>query len=138
MIIHPLTPPLKFLYPSNIMPHKWMTPMTDIKTKTYSRYTRKASELLGKMIRLNRKERGLTAQDLADRAGISRTTLQKIEKGDLKCEIGIVFEVAALVGVKLFDSDLPSLSPLEARIDDKIALLPKSIRPSKRGVDDDF
>lgn len=112
--------------------------MADIKTKTYSRYTRKASELLGKMIRLNRKERGLTAQDLADRAGISRTTLQKIEKGDLKCEIGIVFEVAALVGVKLFDSDLPSLSPLEARIDDIIALLPKSIRPSKKGVDDDF
>lgn len=90
------------------------------------------------MIRLCRKERKLTAQDLADRADISRTTLQKIENGDMKCEIGIVFEVAALVGVRLFDSDSASLSSLEGRVEDKIALLPKGVRTSKRPVDDDF
>jgi DNA-binding XRE family transcriptional regulator len=80
----------------------------------------------------------LTSQDLAERAGISRTTLQKIEKGDMKCEIGIVFEVAALVGVRLFDTDDISLGSLAERIDTKIALLPKSVRLSKQPVDDDF
>ena len=44
----------------------------------------------------------MTEEDLAGRAGISRRTLQKIERGDLKCEIGLVFEDANIVGVKLF------------------------------------
>jgi len=64
-------------------------------TRIYSRYTREATKLIGQMIRLGRIERKLTAQDLADRAGISRGMLQRIEKGDLKCEIGVVFELAA-------------------------------------------
>lgn len=90
------------------------------------------------MIRLKRKDRKLTTQDLADRAGISRTTLQKIEKGDLTCAIGIVFEVAALVGIKLFEAEDSHLSALEKGIDERIALLPKTIRPSKKVVDDAF
>ena len=48
----------------------------------------------------------MTAQDLADRAGISRGLLQRIEKGNLKCQIGAVFEAATLVGIKLFDADV--------------------------------
>jgi DNA-binding XRE family transcriptional regulator len=50
--------------------------------------------LLGRAIRIGRAERGLTAQELADRAGVSRTTLSTIEKGSPAPEIGIVFEVA--------------------------------------------
>jgi DNA-binding XRE family transcriptional regulator len=112
--------------------------MSNIKIRTYSRYNQKATALLGELIRFHRKKRQLTAQDLADRAGISRTTLQKIEKGDMKCEIGIVFEVASLVDVKLFDRDTHSLEALEGNILDKIALLPKRIRNSKEYIDDDF
>lgn len=93
---------------------------------------------MGQMILLHRKERKMTAQDLADRAGISRTTLYKIEKGDLKCEIGIVFEVAALVGIRLFETDSDTIDSLRERIEDKIALLPKSVRITKRFVDDEF
>ena len=107
-------------------------------TRAYSHYTRHAVSLLGNIIRLYRKERKFTVQDLASRAGISRTTLQKIEKGDMKCEIGLVFEVAALAGVNLFDADLPALKLLEESIRDKITLLPGSIRPSKKQVDDNF
>lgn len=80
----------------------------------------------------------MTAQDLADRAGISRTTLYKIENGDLKCEIGIVFEIAALVGITLFETTSDTIDSLRERIEDKIALLPKSVRVSKRFVDDEF
>jgi len=112
--------------------------MLKVKIRTYSRYSKEAAALLGKMIRLCRKERKLTTQDVADRAGISRTTIQKIESGDMKCEIGIVFEVATLVGVKLFDVASSALGSLGERAEDKIALLPKSVRTPKRPVDDDF
>lgn len=106
--------------------------------RTYLRQTRDAAELLGKLIRLGRKERKMTEEDLSGRAGISRRTLQKIERGDLKCEIGLVFEVANIVGVKLF-SDEENLNRYSytSRIDDKLALLPKRVRRVVT-VDDDF
>jgi transcriptional regulator with XRE-family HTH domain len=107
-------------------------------TRTYSRITSQAAALLGTQIRIARKERKMTAQDLADRAGISRGLLQRIEKGNLKCQVGAVFEVATLVGIKLFDADESSLTTMIRQADDKIALLPKHIHPSKKVVDDDF
>ena len=107
-------------------------------TSTYSRITRHAATLLGKQIRVARKERKMTAQDLSDRAGISRGLLQRIEKGNLKCQIGAVFEVATLVGLKLFDADELTLIARIRQADDKIALLPKHIHPGKMVVDDDF
>lgn len=112
--------------------------MAPIRKRTYSRVTREATELLGKLIRLGRKERRMTESELAGRAGISRATLQKIERGDLKCEIGLVFEVATLVGVKLFEAeDAQALSMHLDRINDKLALLPQSVRAAVK-VDDDF
>lgn len=108
--------------------------------RTYSHYTKDAAVLLGKDIQLARKARRLTVTDFADRVGISRITLQKIEKGDLKCELGIVLEAAALAGVKLFDVD-PRTSSFGGRIEsvnDKLALLPKSIRKRPMDVDDAF
>jgi hypothetical protein len=49
-----------------------------------------------------------------------------------------VFEVAILVGLKLFDADEATLIARIRQADDKIALLPKHIHPSKKVVDDDF
>ncbi len=112
--------------------------MSDIKRRTYSIYSRKAVALMGQMILLHRKERKMTAQDLADRAGISRTTLYKIEKGDLNCEIGIVFEIAALVGVTLFETTSDTIDSLRERVEDKIKLIPKTVRVPKRIIDDEF
>jgi DNA-binding XRE family transcriptional regulator len=116
-----------------------MADMNVKKERTYSRYTKEAAILLGKHIQLGRKEHGLTEIDLADRSGISRATLQKIEKGDPKCELGLYFEVAALVGVKLFEVEANSTFTTSIdRVNDKIALLPKSIRKKKKAVDDAF
>ena len=113
--------------------------MSRKKERAYSRYVKDAAILLGKHIQLARKARRLTEHDCAERVGISRTTLQKIEKGDLKCELGIVLEAAALVGVKLFDIDPNhSLALSLESVSDKLALLPKSIRSSRQGVDDAF
>lgn len=94
--------------------------------------------MLGKLIRVGRAERGLTAQDLADRAGISRTTLSSIEKGAPGPEIGLVFEVASIVGVSLFDYDERTMQLRTAHLDEKLTLLPKSVRQTKKKVDDDF
>jgi len=109
------------------------------KERIHSRYTKDAASLLGKHIQLGRKQRRLTEMDLADRAGISRATLQKIEKGNPKCELGLYFELAALVGVPLFQVETDSNFTLELdRINNKIALLPKTIHKKKKEVDDAF
>jgi transcriptional regulator with XRE-family HTH domain len=89
-------------------------------------------------VRTARTEQGMTAQELAERAGISRGLLQRIEKGDLKCEIGAVFEVAAIVGVRLFDANETALAHHIQRIEEKLTLLPKSVRTKARAIDDDF
>lgn len=108
------------------------------RNRSYSRVTRQALTMLGKLIRIGRAERSLTAQDLADRAGISRTTLSNIEKGAPGPQIGIVFEVASIVGVRLFDYDERTLQMHNAHLDEKLTLLPKSVRHSVKEVDDDF
>lgn len=107
-------------------------------TRTYSRYSREAVALLAGLIRTARKEKKLTAQEMADRTGISRGLLLRIEKGDMKCEIGVVFEVATLVGLKLFDADETTLTRQRRQVEDKLSLLPKSVRKSTKAVDDDF
>ena len=109
-----------------------------VKERTYSRYTREAATLLARQVQLGRKRRNWTEQELAGRAGISRATLQKIEKGDLSVAIGLVFEVAALVGVTLFDDERIALAAHIARTDDQLALLPSAVRKRRTPVDDEF
>ncbi len=106
--------------------------------RAYSRYCRDAVALLGGLIRAARKERKLTVREVAERAGVSRGLLQRIEKGDLRCELGATFEVASIVGVKLFDSDATALKRHILHTEEKLALLPKSVRKTARVVDDDF
>ncbi len=108
------------------------------KPRPYSRYTIETARLLGRRIRLGRKERRWSEQELAERAGIARATLQKIEKGDPTSTIGRVFEVAALVGVRLFDADMDGLVKHRAETDARLSLLPKHTHPPRRSVDDDF
>ncbi|WP_413909823.1 helix-turn-helix transcriptional regulator [Desulfobacula sp.] len=107
-------------------------------TRIYSRYSRDAAALLGALIREARNERKLTAQELADRAGISRSLLQRIEKCNLKCELGVVFEVATIVGIKLFEADESALTKYLSQTREKLALLPKSVRKNSKTVYDDF
>jgi len=107
-------------------------------TQPYSRYSSDAVKLMGGLIRVARKERKLTTQNIAERAGISRGLVQRIEKGDMKCSIGAVFEVAAILGVKLFDAEETTLSRHIRHNEDRLTLLPKSIRHKTRVIDDDF
>ena len=106
--------------------------------RTFSRYTLEALSLLGTLIRLARTEKKMTAQELAERAGISRSLLARMEKGDPGCQLGATFEVAAILGLRLFDSDLAGLSAQRQRAEGMLALLPKSVRKPELAVNDDF
>ena len=112
--------------------------MTKPLSRTFSRYTLEALSLLGTLIRLARTEKKMTAQELAERAGISRSLLARMEKGDPGCHLGATFEVAAILGLRLFDSDLAGLGTQRQRADDMLALLPKSVRKPDPLVNDDF
>lgn len=112
--------------------------MKNSKARTYSRYGQGAVILLGGLIRAARKELKLSAQEVADRAGISRGLVQRIEKGYPSCEIGAVFEIATIVGVRLFDADKTTLDRHIRQTEEKLALLPKSVRKTTKNLDDDF
>ena len=93
---------------------------------------------MGKQVRLARKGRRMSEHDLAARIGVARSTLQRIEKGDPAVEIGLVLEAATLTGVDLFTPEATTLAPQIGGIDDRLALMPGSIRKARRVVDDDF
>ena len=107
-------------------------------TRTYSRYSREALALLGSLLRTARIGRKLGMQALADRAGISRDMLYRIEKGDPRCEIGVVFELAAILGVPLFEPGLDALQARRRDAEARLALLPKAVHAPRTEVTDDF
>ena len=107
-------------------------------TRSYSRLTHQALILMGRRIKLARKSRRMSETVLAERIGVARSTVQKIEAGDPGVQIGLVFEAAVITGVPLFDPDTTSLVPQIDRVSDKIALLPKKVRVTRGEADDDF
>lgn len=106
--------------------------------RSYSPLTKDALHLLGAQIKLARKSSRMSEADLAARAGIARSTLQKIEQGDSGVNIGLVFEAAVIAGAPLFVPGATSLAPQMERASDKLALLPKAIRTRRAKVHDDF
>lgn len=106
--------------------------------RSYSRYSREAVRLLGLTIRRARIERRMTIRELAERAGISRGLVQRIERGDMGCAIGAVFEVAAIVGVRLFEADRADLAERVANTERMLTLLPQAVRSTTPAVEDDF
>jgi transcriptional regulator with XRE-family HTH domain len=96
-------------------------------------------KLLSGEIRAARLEKRMWAAELAERAGVSRGLVARVEQGDLACSIGTVFEIAVIAGVELFDLSSDRRS---ARLDSTrkiLELLPKrarALQPPK--VDDDF
>ena len=95
---------------------------------SYAKPTQEAAELFGLQIARARRERRWTANDLAERAGIARGTLHKLEAGDPTVGMGIAFEVANLLGVPLFGAGRDELPRLIERSRDRLALLPANVR----------
>ncbi|UFU02231.1 helix-turn-helix domain-containing protein [Ruania suaedae] len=59
---------------------------------------RRAAEELGENLTAWRKLQGLTAQQVAERAGITRSTLRRLEQGDPGVGMGSFLSVARALG----------------------------------------
>jgi DNA-binding XRE family transcriptional regulator len=106
--------------------------------RPYSRYSRDAVVLLGQLIRKGRIELKLTTGELAERAHVSRGLLFRMEKGDPSCAIGPVFEVAVIVGIRLFEADQSTLTGMVRTNQTSLSILPKRVRTPRGKVKDDF
>lgn len=110
------------------------------KSPLLSLQSREALALFATLLETARHERQMSQAELAERAGISRTTVQAVLKGEPHVAIGTVFEVAALLGVPLFSAEPGDRRLAEYRglLEARLVLLPKHLHPPKAGIDDDF
>jgi transcriptional regulator with XRE-family HTH domain len=60
----------------------------------------KLLEQMGENIKLARKRRNLTTIQVAERAGINRSTLYHIEKGNPRVSLGAYFNVLRVLGLQ--------------------------------------
>jgi transcriptional regulator with XRE-family HTH domain len=60
----------------------------------------KILEKVGENIKLARKRRDLTTIQVSERAGIDRSTLVRIEKGDSRGSLGAYFNVLRVLGLQ--------------------------------------
>lgn len=91
--------------------------------------TRLSAHRIGAHMTAWRKLQSLTAEQVADRAGISRDTLRSLEKGETTVGIDVFLNVARVLGT--LDRVVEALDPYEtdlgrARADQ---ILPKRVRP---------
>jgi transcriptional regulator with XRE-family HTH domain len=106
--------------------------------RAYSRQTKEAAALLGQLIREGRIDRRLSVQALAERIGVSRDLMQRIEHGDPRAGLGVAFEAAVVVGVPLFTAEPSRLASERARVAEKLSLLPKAVHARTDEVKDAF
>lgn len=90
--------------------------------------TRLAGRRIGEHLTAWRKLQSLTAEQVADRAGVSRETLRKLERGEVTVGLSVMLDVARVLGT--LDRVVQALDPYEtdlgrARADQ---LLPKRVR----------
>lgn len=64
--------------------------------------------------------------------------MRKVERGDPTVALGTAFEVATLLGVRLFDLDRADLADRVERGRDRLALLPARVREPAGEIHDDF
>jgi transcriptional regulator with XRE-family HTH domain len=99
--------------------------------------TREALRLLGKIIEAGRKQKGWSEQELASRAGISRNTVRKAQRGEPTVSAGALFECAYLAGVDLL-GDRHTRRQEALRIQGVLDLLPKRVHSDDGGRGADF
>lgn len=104
--------------------------------RTHSPMTRDGVEVLGQIVAAERRYQRRTAADLAERAGISRDTLHRVERGDPTVAVGTVLELLVLLGVPLFGEDAEGLAAEAVAGRRLLALLPARIRD--RTADEPF
>ncbi len=93
---------------------------------------------LGEHIRIARKRREMTLEDMASRMFVTRKTLSRLENGDPGVSLAVLASALWVLG---FEKDLMEIANPEK---DKVGIhlerrrLPKRVRPSKPKLDLDF
>lgn len=90
------------------------------------------------LLRVRRKEKRLTINELADRLGASIPTVRKMLKGAPTVAIGTYFEAAHILGVSLFDPDPSRFAVTASKTAELESLLPRRIVNREEEVNDDF
>jgi transcriptional regulator with XRE-family HTH domain len=89
-------------------------------------------DALGERVRLARRRRGLASMAVAGRAGISRSTLHKVETGDAGVTIGSYLRVLVALGLEADLNALAADDKVGRKLQD-LALLPPP-RPRQRNT----
>ena len=100
--------------------------------------SRKVIEYFGQLIRTARKERGMTEAELADRMGVSRSTLRRIQDGDPGAAIGSYMEAAIILGIPVMGGDKENIRNMTTLLSYMNKLLPERAQGKVIEVDDDF
>jgi transcriptional regulator with XRE-family HTH domain len=69
--------------------------------------TQRRAEALGERLRLARMRRRMSLSELANRVGVARGTLTRLEQGDLSVSLGLLARVLAVLGL---EEDLDELA----------------------------
>ncbi len=85
-------------------------------------------ELVGENIKLARLRRKLTAEQVARRANIGRSTLWHVEKGSEHISIGIILQVLSVLGLADDIKDIAANDVLGKKLQDA------NLTPKKRGT----
>lgn len=99
------------------------------RTRAYSETVRHVAQLLGAQVRQGRIERQWTIRQMAERAGIDKNTVSKVEHGDPSVALGTALDLAVLVGVPLFFDDRARLATEARRERETATLLAQRVRP---------
>lgn len=106
----------------------FMTPNSANLARPRSSKVVRTATTIGEQLSAWRKLQGLTAQQVADRAGVGRAVVSRIESGDLGVRFGSVLEVARALGIldRLVEATDPYETDLgRARADE---ILPRRVR----------
>ncbi len=98
--------------------------------------TRRRAEALGQRLRAARERRRMSAAELAARVGVSRTTIGKLEHGDLAVSTAVLVRVLEVLAL---DADIDRLAAddeLGHRLVD--ARLPRPRRAPSRSLADEL
>lgn len=78
----------------------------------------KIMERMGEQIRLARRRRGLTTEQLAERADINRSTLRQVERGSSSVSMGAYFATLKVLGLSEDFLKLAADDPLGRKLQD--------------------
>lgn len=87
---------------------------------------------LGENLKLARLRRKLSAEQISERAGISRVTLWQIEKGSPTVAMGAYFQVLFVLGLESDIQKIAADDSLGRKLQD-LGLKPKERAPKRKG-----